>query len=76
MCKFLMWEQHNLFGHKYMKTVQILLYQIFRKILHKTVTVQFGLIHTVLSETESLQLQKLHKTCVLTHDAQTIFTLS
>lgn len=37
MWKFLVWEQHNLFGHKYLKTVQILLDQIIRKILNKTV---------------------------------------
>ena len=69
MCKFLVWEQHNLFGHKYLKTVQILLDQIIRKILNKIVSVKFGLIHTVPSETESVYLQKVHKTCVVTHCA-------
>jgi hypothetical protein len=65
-----------LFGHKYLKTVQILLDQIIRKILNKIVSVKFGLIHTVSSETESVYLQKLHKTCVVTHYAQTIFILN
>jgi len=63
MCKFLVWEQLNLFGHKYFKIVQILLDQIIRKILNKTVSMQLGLIHTVPSETKSVYLQKLHKMC-------------
>jgi len=54
MCKFLVWEQHNLFGHKYLKTVQILLDQVIWKILNKIVSVQFGLMLTVPSETESV----------------------
>jgi len=56
--------------------VQILLDQIIWKILNKIVSVQFGWIHTVPPETESVQLKKLHETYVVTHYAQTIFTLN